>query len=189
MINWRSISNLQIFKTLNIKKNANLVLTKQAGTEVTLDPDEVTNQLDSGGRVVTHIAASSLTRDLHANGKINFLSLLAGFDTTLPEATGSGDSYFFQIGIVNTTNDYGILALTTDIMTGSVVIIDTDTVADSATGFATAATSDKIEINGTTQGGLTIGDWVEFRDLADATWSVRGILTGSGTIETPFDAT
>ena len=116
------------------------------------------------------------------------LSLASGFDITLPEATGSGDSYYFRIGIVPTSNDYGILALTTDTLTGNILIIDTDT-SDNCVGFAIDGTDDKIEMNGTTKGALTIGDWVEFIDLADTTWTVRGVLTGSGTIVTPAAAT
>jgi len=165
-----------------------MYVNKLDGSVAKILSHEFSNWLSSSSRIVTHVAAFSATRDAHANGKINLLSLLAGFDTTLPEATGSGDSYTFQVGIVNTTNDYGILALTTDTLSGVAYILDSDT-NDNVVGFLADGTDDKIEINGTTKGGLTIGDRIEFIDTADTTWTVRAYLTGSSTVVTPFAAT
>ena len=138
--------------------------------------------------MVTLIAAATMTPDANANGKINLLSLLAGFDTSLPAATGTGNIYRFNIGIVTTSNDYGILANSTDTMTGVITIVDTDT-TDNCEGFAIGGTDDKLEFNATTTGGLTIGDWVELTDVASALWHVRGQMTGSGDLATPGGAT
>jgi len=146
------------------------------------------NSLNASSRVVSLTSATALDAATHGNGKYVTLDLLAGFDTTLPAATGSGDIYEIAIGTVSTSNDYGILVTTTDIMQGSVVLIDTDTVADSATGFATTGTSDSLTMNATTTGGLTIGDAVKFIDVASGVWHVSGTITGSGTIATPFAA-
>lgn len=151
--------------------------------------DTLQNGFDASSRIVSLTEATVVTAALHGNGKLVTLDLLAGFDTTLPAATGGGDTFHFIVGTVNTTNDYGILANGTDIFKGSVVMIDTDTVADSASGFATGATTDKIEINGTSKGGLRIGDTITFIDGASGVWYVQGTLTGSGAIATPFAAT
>jgi hypothetical protein len=192
MWTWRNIANLQVFKTLTLKKGAllNVEVINSSGSKVVrgISGNELVNSLDSGGRLVTHVAASTLTPALHANGVVNLLSLLAGFDTTLPAATGTGDRYLFHIGIVNTTNDYGILAATTDTLDGLVTIGDTDT-TDLCECFVADGTDDKIEINGTTKGGLTIGDWVEFLDAGTGQWHVKGQLSGSNTLVTPFAAT
>ncbi len=188
MIRWRDIVNLQIFKSLNLKATAVLNLYKSNGTQVEVTPDLIANQLNNSARAVTLIAAATMTPEANGNGKINLLSLLAGFDTALPEATGSGNSYEFRVGIVNTSGDYGILALTTDTMTGHVFTVDTDS-TDNVVGFAVDGTDDKLEINGTTKGGLTIGDKLVFTDIADTLWYVEAHLTGSGTIVTPAAAT
>jgi len=188
MIYWRDIQNLQIFQTFRLKKNSKMLVTAKSGVTSSITTDEIANALDASTRIVTLLAASTMTAAANGNGKINNLSLLAGFDTTLPAATGTGDIYRFNVGIVNTSNDYGVLANGTDTITGLIMTVDTDS-TDNVVGFAADGTDDKIEINGTTKGGLTIGDWFEFTDVASALWHVRGQLTGSGTIITPFAAT
>lgn len=188
MNDFKMIARLQVRRFLDFLKTSVIRVHKKDGSVATVTSAELANQLSSSSRIVTHVAAFSATKESHGNGKINLLSLLAGFDVTLPEATGSGDSYTFQVGIVNTTNDYGILALTTDTLSGSAFILDSDT-GDNVVGFLADGTDDKIEINGTTKGGLTIGDTITFYDYADTTWTVMAHLTGSGTVATPFAST
>jgi hypothetical protein len=188
MINFRQMATLQVHKLINILQRVVIKIKALDGTTVTILSHELGNWLSSSSRLVTLTAASSMTREANGNGKINLLSLLAGFDTTLPAATGSGDTYIFQIGLVNTSNDYGILALTTDTLSGVAFILDSDT-GDNVVGFLADGTDDKIEMDGTTTGGLTIGDRIEFIDTASTTWTVRAYLTGSGTVATPFAAT
>jgi hypothetical protein len=65
-------------------------------------------------------------------------------------------------------------------------MIDIDSVDNSATGFATAADTDKAEFNVTTTGMARIGDWFKCVDAQDAVWHVTGIVVGSGSIATPF---
>ena len=148
---------------------------------------ELVNQLDASRRIVTLIAATTLTAPLHA-GRVILLSLLAGFTVTLPPATGNGDRYHFKVGIVRTSNSYIIaVASADDTMAGPVSIVDTDT-NDNMEGFAASSTSDTITLDATTTGGLTIGDWIELVDVAANLWHVSGQLTGSGNLATPFSA-
>lgn len=150
---------------------------------------EFVSFLDRDRRIISLTAAVTLTHQAH-EGRILFLSLLAGFTVTLPAAQATGAVYRFHVGVVNTSNSYIINATpTTDNFEGSVTLIDTDSVDNSATGFVTTGSDDnRFTMNGTTTGGLTIGDWIEFLDAADTVWHVRGQLSGSGTIATPFSS-
>jgi len=159
----------------------------QAGTQITATAQELNAVADASSRIVTLTEATTITKALHAD-KICLLSLLEGFTVTLPEATGSGDIYTFKVGIVRTSNAYIIAALTTDTMSGFAFIADTDT-NDNAECFAISGTDDKLTLNATTTGGLTIGDTVRCIDAQDTTWHVECFLTGSGDLATPGSAT
>ena len=135
--------------------------------------------------IVTLTAATTITKTLHA-GKTMLLSLLAGFTATMPEATGSGDVYKFKIGIVNTSGAYVIAALTTDTLSGVVLMCKA---ATAAATFLIDGTDDKLTLNGTTTGGLTIGDTITMTDAQDGVWHVEAILTCSGSTATPASAT
>lgn len=188
MITFKKFASIEIRRFLDFLVDAVFRITMKDGTTAVIPVGDIANMLDASTRLVSLTAASSMTREANGNGKINLLSLLAGFDTTLPEATGSGDTYEFMVGIVNTTGDYGLLALTTDTLSGSALILDSDT-SDNVVGFLADGTDDKMEINGTTKGGLTIGDKIKFTDVAATTWAVEATLTGSGIVVTPFAAT
>ncbi len=139
-----------------------------------------------GGPVVA-ITTLAVTAALHANRTI-LLSLLAGFTSTLPAATGTGNKYLFKVGIVRTSNSYIIVTAGSDVFKGALPITKSATVYDTAgageTFISTAGTT--ITLNATTTGGLAIGDWIEVEDVATAVWHVRGFLTGSGRLATPF---
>ena len=148
---------------------------------------EVISQLKRDSRIVTEVAAFTFTPERHG-GRITLLSLSGGYTATLPAAIGSGIKYRVHVGIVGTS--YVIqVANSSDNFEGAVVLIDTDSVDNSATGFVTTSnTSDTITLDATIEGGLTIGDWLEFVDVAVNVWHITGILSGSGTIQSPFSA-
>ncbi len=150
---------------------------------------EVVDQLKRSTRIVTETAAFTFTPQRHG-GKVTLLSLLAGFTATLPRAVGSGIVYRVHVGIVNTSNSYIInVNPTSENFEGIAVLIDTDTVANSATGFVTTGSDDnRVTLSGTDTGGLTIGDWLEFIDVAAGVWHVKAGLSGSGAIATPFSS-
>ena len=149
---------------------------------------ELVEQLDRSSRVVTETAAFTFDHRIHG-GRITLLSLLAGYTATLPAAIGSGVVFEVIIGIVNTSNSYIINCNpTSDNFEGNATIVDTDT-NDVMEGFPTTGNDDnRITLDATTTGGLTIGDWFLLRDVASTVWHVHGQLTGSGDLATPFSS-
>jgi hypothetical protein len=131
-----------------------------------------------------NVTASTLTvdRDSHVNTVVN-LDRAGGVTVTLPAAVGSGDVYRFYVKTTFTASAT-IAALTTDVMQGAIIVSTTNT----AGTVATSATSDKLVMNGSTQGGL-IGSYVEVRDVVSGAWVVTGALVATGAFATPFSAT
>ncbi len=155
-----------------------------AGTTVTATAAELNSVADVSARVVVIVATDAITVAEH-EGRVNMLAEVGGdaaVTLTMPEATGSGNVFKFWIGVVN-TSDYIIAALTTDTFSGSIVVV-TDG-GDTIEAFEVDGTDDTLTFNGTTTGGVTIGDWVEFVDCLDTTWCVNGTMTGSGDEVTP----
>lgn len=129
-------------------------------------------------QMVDLTGALALTAALHAN-RTMLLDLVGGFTTTLPAATGTGNVYTFVVKTVSTA--YVINTAGSDVYNGSILIC----ALPITTGYASTAGT-HITLNGTTKGGLTIGDSFQVQDIAAAVWAVSGQLTGSGTIVTPF---
>jgi ribosome-interacting GTPase 1 len=105
---------------------------------------------------------------------------------TLPAATGSGAEFQFIVSVVNTSNYVIKVADATDTIDGSVVLHQDS--ANTVVSFNTASDSDTITLNGTTTGGVSIGDEITLIDIATNQYMVKGILTASGTEATPFSA-
>jgi len=108
----------------------------------------------------------------------------AALTFTLPRATGSGRKFMLLVGTVNTSGYIVKSSAGADVMKGSVVMAGA-----TPTSFAAASTSDTVTLNGTTTGGVSVGDFVEFTDLKANVWAVRAVLTFSGTAATPFSDT
>ena len=131
-------------------------------------------------------ATLTCTKDVHA-GRTTVISAVAGCAVTLPAATGTGSVYRFIIGSTITSNSTTIkVANATDVMTGRAFVVSDNTAA--VLGFATAAASDTITLNGTTLGGLA-GDHIEIIDAITGTFAVRVFTAATGTEATPFSAT
>lgn len=144
---------------------------------------EITRQLDNTSRMVTAITTLTVTAALHEEKTI-LLSLAGGFTSTLPAATGTGGFYRFVVGVVSTVG-YIINPAGSDAYKG---VINSCSTAESpdlcATWIGNASTH--ITLNGTTTGGVQIGDWIEVQDIATAVWAVRGMTVSSGAEATPF---
>lgn len=138
-------------------------------------------------REITSATASlSVTQDAH-DGRTVVLNAAAGLTVTLPVAMGSGARFRFVVGTSVTSNSYKIqVADATDVMDGIVYAAD-DTGTPAPLVWVTAATSDTITLDGSTQGGI-IGDQIELEDIASNQWAVRGFVKQSGTEATPFSA-
>ena len=138
--------------------------------------------------IVTLTATGSITAATHA-GKTLLMGEVGGNAAatfTLPAATGSGAEYRFIVSVVNTSNYKIQVANADDTIDGSVILHQDS--ANTVVSFNTAADSDTITMNGTTTGGVSIGDELTLVDMATNQYSVKGVLTASGTEATPFSA-
>lgn len=105
---------------------------------------------------------------------------------TLPQATGSGDTYTFVIKTAATGTQTKIqVANATDVMRG--VVWAATTSSDNAESFIASATSDTITLNGTTTGGV-VGDLYIVRDVYTGVFNAQGFSAPTGTEATPFSA-
>ncbi|HZX69764.1 MAG TPA: hypothetical protein VFE77_03015 [Rhodanobacter sp.] len=132
-------------------------------------------------------AALTLTAALHAGKTINF-DTAAGTIITLPAATGTMDVYKFVVTVVPTSNDHHVLtAPSTDHLRGTALLNDSATVTGYDAYAVSTHTANKILMNGTTTGALSIGDSFELQDIGAGWWQVRNfVANASGSAATPF---
>lgn len=131
-------------------------------------------------------ATVTLTSDAYSGRLLLMDAAGAALTFTLPAAVGSMDTYKFIVRVVNTSN-YIINVTGNDTIDGNILTNSTDDTPDLAQFWPTAAATDTITLNGSTQGGLSIGDFVELTDIGLDQWMVWGITTSSGATEiTPF---
>lgn len=132
---------------------------------------------------ITVTASVTLNEDTHAGNWVN-LSAAAGLTVTLPASAGKGASYKLFVATTVTSNNYVVqVANGTDIMQGGIAM-STDI---GGTNLLTAATTDTITMNGSTQGGLK-GTWLTFDDVSSGIWALSGFVITTGTETTPFSA-
>jgi|MDTC01.1.fsa_nt_gb hypothetical protein len=143
--------------------------------------------------IVVLTATTTITAALHAGKTLNMAEVggnaLCTF--TLPAATGTGDKYRFYVGVVNTSNYVIKVANASDTIDGQVIVQNDTTEGGTASviGWKATGTDDTITLNGTTTGGVSIGDYVELTDLIANQYVVSGMLQASGTEASPFSAT
>jgi hypothetical protein len=138
--------------------------------------------------MVTLTGTDAITVAEHA-GRILLMGEVGGDAAatfTLPAATGSGAEFQFIVSVVNTSNYIIAVADATDTIDGSVILHQDS--ANTVVSFNTASDSDTITLNGTTKGGVSIGDEITLIDIAANQYMVKGVLTASGTEATPFSA-
>ena len=143
-----------------------------------------------GGVVDTTATSLVVTAASHANKTIT-VSSTAPIAITLPQATGTGNKYRFNIRVVATATSHTIkVANATDVMGGVVHVQTSATTTDVAAivaAFRTSDSSDTISINGTTLGGAK-DDWFEIVDIKTGFFQVHGNTKATGTYATPFSA-
>ena len=156
---------------------------------ITIDENLIISQKGSLVQpIVTLVATDAITIAEHA-GRILLMGEVGGNAAatfTLPAATGSGAEFRFIVSVVNTSNYIIQVADATDTIDGSVILHQDS--ANTVATFNTAADSDTITLNGTTKGGVSIGDEITLLDIATNQYMVKGVLTASGTEATPFSA-
>lgn len=125
---------------------------------------------------------AALTLNPAANaGRINTVNSAAGIALVLPAATATGDEYKLFIGTTVTSIGTTITAAGSDKISGNAY-------QTGATGAATAfyiAAGTTVTLNGTTKGGIK-GDFIVFRDVGAALWSVTVMGSITSTAATPF---
>lgn len=150
---------------------------------------ELTRIADVSARIVSLAAASLTATEATHSDKIIVLNHTGAASTvTLPDATGSGTILRFIVGAVNTSNHVVKVPDASNVMKGSVNILDND--SNAQTAYAASGTDDTLTLNGTTTGGQ-IGDWVDFVDIAADTWAVWGqlVVPAGSNVADPFSAT
>lgn len=139
---------------------------------------------------VSLIATTPLTLAAHANRPLLMGAAGSALTFTLPAATGSGSRYLFVVSVVNTSNYLIKAAVGTSLFTGMIIGQSaTDSATDAARTWVAGASDDSLLLNGTTRGGVSKGDWIEFIDCSATQWFVRGFITQSGSEATPFENT
>lgn len=135
---------------------------------------------------VTLTLGATLTEAAHANRWI-VLDAGTGFTMTLPAATGTGNEYRF---FVKTAVSSGTMQIkvdnSTDVIRGNVYMAQD--AGDTVVGFELSGTTDTIQMNGSTRGGLS-GDIIRLVDVAPGFWAAVANLSGTGTEATPAAAT
>ena len=137
------------------------------------------------GRIVHNDAAGAVTYTLPAVNA-NSDSAVAGPGADLNNLSNVGAKFTIVSSITKTGSLIVQVANATDVMTGTAIIVDTDT-NDNTEGFMTAAASDTITLNGSTTGGVTHAT-IECTVLASGKWKVDVISGCTGTPATPFSA-
>jgi hypothetical protein len=140
---------------------------------------EIRNNCDVSARVVPIAAATTLTLQGH-EGRICYVS---GTTTiTLPPALGTGAKY--TVVHADAAQAVTIDADGTDVFNGVLGQVGADA---SAVNWA-ATTQTKYVTNGTTTGGVNVGDWIEMIDVLAGVWFIKGAISQSGAEATPFAA-
>lgn len=155
-------------------------VTAAAGSTVTLSGTVTRTPVFLTGTI-------SLTQPLHAN-RTMVITGTALATLTLPEATGTGDTYTLIFAQVNTNNTVIVAADTTNTsIVGSANLLDADGTAQVA--YVAASGDDTITLNGTTTGGQ-LGDQIVLTDIATDLWSVNGqlICAAGSNVADPFSS-
>lgn len=180
---WKKLDEVTVTKLLRLTKNAVAKVVNTDGTESSLNVKRLVLA------PVTETGTTIAVTQAEHEGRVIVMSETGGDAAatyTLPAATGTGGRYTFVVGVVNTSNYVIQVADATDTMDGSIISMNDS--ADTVSGWETASTSDTITLNGTTTGGVSIGDKIELIDIASNQWAVSGQTTSSGTEATPFSA-
>jgi len=171
-------------KRLGLDSSGNLVVD---GPGIILNNGSAPVNASSTAAVVAAGSALTLTRETHS-GKLIALDTLTGSTVTLPAATGSMAKFRFYVSALATSGSHIIKAASaSDAMAGFIQSMD-DTSANCVAFYAVAGTSDTITLNRTTTGSVTVGEQIEIEDIAAGLWLVRGVVSNTGSPETPFSA-
>ncbi len=133
--------------------------------------------------IVVTASLALIGQNVHLRAVV--LKNAAGLTLTLPPAKGSGIQFTVLIQTPVSAASYIIKkAIAGDIIQG--IIYEDVLVTPASTPFAAGATDNTITLNASTTGGLGIGDWFDFIDMASGIWAVSGNTAATGAVATPF---
>lgn len=115
--------------------------------------------------------------------QILYLNAAAGFVSTLPTATGSGNEVIAVVKTTLTSGAYEFSVTSGDSLAGTVYASKSTTPTPYQ---ATLGTTANVTLTYTTVGAGIKGDYLRFRDVAANVWEVIGHTWVSGTVATPF---
>ncbi len=137
------------------------------------------------------LAAATRTLTLAETGSKFYLNKADGITITLPVLSAAmlGTYYDFQVITSVTSNSYKLVTGTqgTDFINGTYTGIVGGT-ADIEFFTGNGTTHDNFTMAGTTQGGL-VGTTLRIVATSATTWTIEGIVAGSGTLITSFTTT
>lgn len=173
--------------TMTANNTPSVAIVTPSGGTLTIDGAsgaEIARVADVSTRLVTLATSTSITLAAHEGRTCKLTGTGSAYTQTLPAATGSGARFRFVVGAVNTSN-HVITTTGGDVFIGNIISNSTGDSPDLAAIWP-STTNTIITLNGTTTGGVQIGDFVEVEDIAADKWAVRGVTTSSGTEATPF---
>ena len=155
-------------------------------SDLTATATEINNMCDASSRLVTLDSTPvSITAATHGE-RIMLFHKADGVVCTLPAATGTGVKYTFLVKTTVTSNAYDIKVDSASATMDGIAYTAQDG-GDTIVAFETAATSDSVRMEGTTQGGI-IGDKVVLIDVGTNLWHVNVFNSATGTEASPFEA-
>lgn len=184
----RHMKDAIIERILRFRLGARLSYILDSGAEVSFPFAALARLADVSLRNFSLAISTTLTQHLHESKNLIMGGAGVARTFTLPIATGTGATYRFIVGAVNTSGYLIKTSRGADTFDGLILNADTDS-AGVMRGWSPAATDDTITLNGTTSGGSSIGDWIEVRDIAANQWAVSGNTSGTGVVITPFSDT
>lgn len=166
---------------------ASVLMSTGTATATDATSAELTRACDMSARVVDLAVSTAITEVAHEGRTVVMGGAGSARTFTLPVPV-AGMKFKFVVGAVNTSNYLIKSVAGTQTMKGTLMFLS-DNAAAAVIGFTAGATDDTITLNGTTTGGVAVGDWIELEALSATVWAVRGQLTASGTEATPFSDT
>lgn len=155
---------------------------KQAGTGG--EPSMLRGQCS----VVNSGEGATRTLLIEESGAECMFDRAAGIVYTLPTSAPVGARFVFNTITTITSNAAKVITGSASEFLVGAVIAGSATVADSGDMFTADGSSHRaISSNGSTTGGV-VGDAYEVIKISSTQWLIRGLISGSGTLATPFAA-